>query len=244
MKSWTTIQNELQELNSTLPAQKLPDVYAVPEGYFENFAQTVLQKIKGTAFVSEELEGLSPLLAGLSRKMPFSVPEGYFNQISESIPAIAADESLPPILIKAGKSMPYKVPAGYFNELSSVILKKISTPKEKAKVISIGSRNWMRYAAAAMIAGVITISSIMYFGKTKTIDPSVQSGEWVAKQLKNVSNQELEEFINTADINATAIAQNEKNGNTEIQKLLKDVPDAELEKFLNELPMDQEIGMN
>ena len=240
MKNWNTIQIELTELNSSLAFSKLPEVYSVPEGYFENFAQSVLQKIEqNNVSASEELETLSPLLAGLSRQMPYTVPQGYFSEISSQIPGITSEEVLPEILVKVGKSMPYAVPADYFESLPSKILAKITPVKQSAKVISFGTPRWMRYAAAAMMAGVITISSIFFF-RSKNTDPSVHSEEWVAKKLKNVSNQELEEFINTADISDAVLAQTPSKNKTEVRTLLNDVPDSELEKFLNDIPMTTE----
>ena len=243
MKTWNTIQNELKELDSSLSSAKLPEVYAVPEGYFENFAQTVLQKIKSdAASASEELETLSPLLAGLSRKMPYSVPQGYFSEISNQLPGITSDEKLPEVLVKAGKLMPYEVPVGYFEDLPTTILNKVNPMRKTAKVISMNSR-WMKYAAAAMVAGIIAISSIFYFGNRKGTEPSVHSEQWIASKLKNVSTKEIEEFINTADINSTALAQR-SSGKTEVRSLLNDVPDSELDKFLDEVPLEEYSEMN
>lgn len=244
MKTWNTIQNELKELNSSLSSEKPPEVFAVPEGYFENFAQSVLQRFKSeTGSALGELEALSPLLAGLSRKMPYSIPEGYFNNIASQLPAITSDELLPEALMKAGKSMPYPVPADYFEELPATILNRLNPVRKTAKVISMGSR-WMKYAAAAVIAGVVTITSIFYFSnRNNGTEPSVHSEEWVASKLKNVSNQELEEFINTAGFNSTALAQTSSN-KTEVRSLLNDVPDADLEKFLDEVPLEEYAAMN
>ena len=70
MNNWITIQEELRALNSELPLEKGPEIYSVPEGYFENFAALMLQKIKAEQVesASEEMGALSPLLAGLSKK--------------------------------------------------------------------------------------------------------------------------------------------------------------------------------
>src|SRR6058998_3078237 len=117
MKSTSDILKELKELNSSLPPAHTP--YAVPEAYFEGFAASVLQKIKGAgAPVRDELEALSPLLAGISKKMPYAVPENYFQQTQANIPALTSDDPLPALLLQAGKAMPYQVPEGYFNRLA------------------------------------------------------------------------------------------------------------------------------
>jgi hypothetical protein len=99
----------------------------------------------------------------------------------------------------------------------------------------------MRYAAAAVITGAIAISSILYFGNNQSsVDPASQPQEWVAKELKNVPDKELDEFINTTTVSTTALAKTETSDKTEVKKLLRDIPDTELDKFLEEIAMDHE----
>src|SRR5215211_6107060 len=98
MKTRIPIQNELKELNSSLPPEKGPEIYSVPDGYFENFAASVLLKIRGGQdSVQEELESIAPFLAGIPRKTPFSVPENYFAQVTEGLPGLVQEDSLPQI---------------------------------------------------------------------------------------------------------------------------------------------------
>ena len=239
MNNRITIKNELKELNSLIPLEKGPELYSVPDGYFEGFAQSVLQKLKtDTLTSSEELEEIAPFLATIPKKMPFSVPEGYFTQTTEGLSEWVKDESLPHLL-QSGKQMPFTVPDGYFESLPDIILKKVS-PKE-AKIIPISSsRKWIRYAAA-MIAGIIAVSSILYFGNNnQAIDPSSESYEWVAKNLKGVPNKELDEFINTTYINTSALANTKTVDKSEVRKLIKDIPDSEINKFLEEVSIDNE----
>ena len=238
MNSRINIVNELKELNSTLPVDLKEPVFNVPAGYFENFATKLLAKLKQEdVSVSNELESLSPLLAGMSRKMPFSMPDNYFNEAIAGLPGMVADEQLPDFLLEVGKSMPYQVPVAYFDDLSGRVKARLSL-KEPAKVISFAPRKLMRYAVAAAVAGIMAIGGIVYFsGKGSTSSPD--SEEWVANNLKNVSTEELEEFINTADI-STTLAKNEGDGKTEVRNMLNDVSDKELENFLEEVPTDNE----
>ena len=239
MNNRTTIQKELEELNSPLPFEKPVETYSVPAGYFENFAASVLQKLQGETSVSvnEELEGLSPVLAGISKEMPFTVPHGYFNSSVDGLTSWVKEEE--PTLFSGNKKMPYEVPAGYFEDLPGIVLKKVS-PQE-AKVISItSSRRWMRYAVAALVAGVITVSSVLYFGKDKSVDPASDSYSWLEKNLKNIPDNELDEFLNTTYIATPAIAKTGSSDKVEVRKLLKDIPNAELDKFLEEISVDTE----
>jgi len=239
MNNRTTIKDELNELNSLLPLEKGPELYSVPVGYFEGFAQSVIQRLKiDSLSSSDELEEIAPFLASLPKKMPFAVPQGYFNENTEGLSEWVKEESLPEFL--QSRQMPFSVPDGYFENLASIILKKVS-PRE-AKVIPISSsRKWMQYAVAAMVAGVIAVSSVLYFGNNnKPIDPASESYEWVATNLKNVPNKELDEFINTTYISSSALANTHASDKTEVRKLLKDISDSEINKFLEEIPLDNE----
>jgi hypothetical protein len=242
MNNRITIQEELKALNSELPLEKGPEVYSVPKGYFEDFAALMLQRIKAEQAnsASDEISALSPLLAGLSKKMPYSVPENYFSKNTEELNGLVNEEVLPEIL-HGTKEMPYRVPSGYFENFPEVILKKVNPGQ--AKVISISSsRKWMRYAAAAVIIGVVAITSIFYFNKGESVDPASQPNEWVAKKLKNVPDKELDEFINTT-VSTTAIAKTDNGNKTEVRKLLKDIPDSELDKFLDEVNVEEDISL-
>jgi hypothetical protein len=239
MQSRNNIQNELNDLNSELPLDSNPHPYSVPEGYFEGLADSILAKVKGKQSVSEEIAELSPLLASISRSMPYSVPDNYFQQNIENPPTVTDEESL--ILSFISKDMPYEVPVGYFANFPEAVLEKVT--QQKARVIPIVRRKWMRMAAAAVLTGFIAMSGYLYFGSKS--DVSVNNPEWVAAKIKNVSNKDLQEFINTTDEDVihNATAQN-KPAKTEIKSMLQDVSDKELNAFLDQVPTDDELGTN
>lgn len=243
MNSRSTIQDELKALESGLSSDiSFPD-FEVPAGYFDGLAAAVLQRIKSseTVSVQDELTELSPLLAGLSKTTPFSIPEGYFQANLESIPVFASDEKSV-VLNEVGRNMPYQVPSGYFESFASSVLKKV---KPQAKVIAMNPRRWMRVAAAAMIAGIITISGIVYFSGKQDI--KVDNPQWVAKKLQNVSDKELDEFVKTSDVNQGTIAtvKNKSVKTADVNRLLQDVPDNELDAFLEQMPTDDlEASLN
>jgi hypothetical protein len=240
MNSRIHISDELRELNSSLPANANEPVFTVPEGYFEHFAASVLAKLKAQepVAVSDELSALSPLLAAIPKKMPYSTPENYFDELAGGIPSLTREEILPSVLLEHDRRMPYEVPAGYFESLPEVILARVAKPT--AKVVRMSPRRWMRVAAAAMVAGIIAISSLMYFNGNQTVDPQQNPEEWVAKKLKGVSNDALEDFIQATDLspNGTQMA---KGSATEVRTMLNDVSDRELEKFLEQVPSDEEL---
>ncbi len=239
MNSRTTIQEELKELNSILPPVKEP-VFTVPDGYFENFSATVLSKIKGTdaASVIDELAELSPVLAGLSKKMPFSVPENYFLSLANEVPVLIGNEKLPSILMELDKKLPYQVPSGYFDGLSAQILAKKN--HKQAKVISIDRPRWMKVAAAAIVLGIIALSSILYLNNSRVIDPAEQPEAWMAKKLNGISDQTLEEFVNTADVNTSYQLAQTPAQTAEVRTMLKDISTRDLDDFLSAVPTDDE----
>jgi hypothetical protein len=243
MNSRDAIQQELNELRSSLPQtnNKQP-VFTVPEGYFENFAASVLAKLNSQQAISvtDELEALSPMLAAISRKTPFSVPENYFTDLATGLPALVNDEALPDILSTHTKLMPYLLPDGYFDGLAAQVVAKVKRPK--AKVVSFSSR-FMRIAAAAAIAGIIVVAGFFYVaGNRNPIDPAKQPAAWVAQKLKNVPKSDLEAFLQTVDTGFGSQELAQKGGKSEVRQLLQDVSTTELDAFLSELPSDTDIS--
>lgn len=242
MNSRIHIENELRELNSTLPSHVKEPVFSVPEGYFENFAASVLAKLKEGAAVSaaDELASLSPLLAGLSKKMPYDLPENYFSALSAEVPLLL-DEQLPSVLANHSKINPYEVPAGYFDNFPTQILAKVTGQREQAKVIFFNRTRWMRVAVAAVVAGIIAISGLVYFNGKSASDQHADSTASVATSLQGVSNQELESFMETADISASTEVAN--TNPAQVRSLLKDVSVNEIDAFLAQMPVDEDLSV-
>ncbi|MBD0375726.1 MAG: hypothetical protein ICV51_08880 [Flavisolibacter sp.] len=242
MNSRNAIQNELREMNSSLPYNVKEPVFNVPEFYFDNFASSVLARIKGEQAVTaaEELQQLSPVLAAIPKKMPYETPENYFTGIADELPMLMKPEVLSPVLAQHDKKMPYKVPDGYFDSLPATIKARINKPK--AKVIALNSRRWLRMAAAAMIIGIIVIGGILYFRGQETIDPNEHPQAWIARELKEVSKKDLDEFIKTVGINTSRDMAQKGNlhSDSEVRKLLQDVSATEIGAFLNTIPTDDE----
>lgn len=237
MNSRNHIQRELELQNSSLPFDVHMPVFDLPQGYFENFAAGVLARIKGTtaATAAEEMEGLSPLLAGLSKKTPYRLPADYFAQNLAS--GTLREEDPIPGWAAEGRQNPYWVPAGYFSQFPEQVLQQV---KPQAKVITMVSRRWMQYAAAAVLAGALVLGGILYQQQPGSANPENNAEDWVAKTLQQVSNQELEAFILSTEVSGNEMAQ--QKGNTkEVRTVLKDVSSSELDAFLNQLPAETEL---
>ena len=230
------ILEELKELNSSLAAGLSGNMYAVPAGYFDDLINQVMSRIKAseTNDVAEELQILSPLLSKVSKKLPYAIPEGYFETLdTHPVSAEKELESISPFLGGLKKQMPFEVPAGYFENLSSVPV------RHETKIVSITSRKWFRYAAAAMITGVIAMTALMIFGKKDMEGMTIAKFERkLKKEIKKTSDKELNEFIQYSDVNLTGDENASVNVNDDTKNYLKTVPDAELKEFLEETSSD------
>jgi len=177
------------------------DLFTVPDGYFEGFAGKLMARIHATEqdmSPSGELAILSPLLNSMDRKMPYTLPAGYFAGLAgQVITASLATEPLPVIdadqpLLNLGleNKNPYQVPEGYFDGLAATILNRVKVPAV-AKLVSFPKQaRWLRYAAAAVVIGVISTAGLLFFNKQvtlKQIDP--------LQSLSQVSEQEMMNYL-------------------------------------------------
>ena len=240
------VENGFEELFPVLDTVSAKMLFAVPAGYFDGLADQVLNRVKTleTENASREINNLSSLLASISKEMPFTVPAGYFDGIADTmIEMVAAGnqtpeeelERLSPLLSGLKKEMPYSVPAGYFEGLNKTV--DVETVKPKANVISITRQRWFRYAAAAVVTGVIVLSGFLFLNKPGSIDPKSESAEWVKKNLKKVSTDDIEKFADMADEGTLAVVTDVKKDikeANEVKELIKDIPQEEIQKFLEE----------
>ncbi len=240
MNTRDNILQELQELQSMLTTTVPQNTYAVPAGYFERLAEQVLNRIKAleTQNDFDELNLISPTLANLSKSMPYRVPQGYFEGLPEKMLGVIQEnnqlsakeelESISPLLSGLKKEMPFSVPKDYFENTIQ------SPAKPEVKIVSITSRKWFRYAAAAVVVGVIAMAGLL-ITNNNNIDPTTNSHAWVKKSIKKVSTDKLDQFIQLVDEDKSvenAVATADKN--KQIKELVKDIPDSEIQNFLND----------
>lgn len=242
------ILQELQGLKSILADKTIQNVYSVPVGYFEGFANNILNRIKALEAknYSEELNYLSPMLNTISKEMPYSVPDGYFEICADNLMQTVREhvdyqtskeelESLSPMLSGLKKQMPFNIPNGYFENLNTQPF-VLSNTKSETKVVSITSRKWFRYSAAAVVAGIIVLAGFIYIQKTN--DPARSFARFekkLDKEIKTTSDKELTEFVQQftdAGLSGDEKAQN--NSKEEMKEMLKDVSDSELKEFIQE----------
>jgi hypothetical protein len=186
---------------------------------------------------------LSPVLSSISKQTPYSVPSGYFDNLEKGIlqsikqnteiqTAKEELENISPLLGSLKKEMPYQVPEGYFQDLGPRLSDKTEKDKSTTKVVSITSRKWFRYAAAAMVTGIIAMTVL--FISTKSNQPS--ETEILAKFTKEVKKlddsqkDKLADFMD-AGFDGTEMVKLNPDKPNEVKDLLKGISEEELKDF-------------
>lgn len=254
--------NELGDLGSSLSNHTPQNIFEVPHGYFEGFATHLLNRIKALEAknASEEITALSPLLAGINKRNPYSVPDGYFNRMEQKMTEgiqehpdyQTAEEELNAIstlLNGLTKTTPYSVPEGYFENLGTAISKNVKK-KTGAKIVSLSNHRLYRYAAAAVITGIILLGGVLYLNQqNRQNNNPVEAGKaWskIEKQVEKISDKELKDFVqltNTSDLSTQESIANKSIASEDVNNLLKDISDKELQDFLDQTGDSEEEAL-
>jgi hypothetical protein len=238
--------------------------YQVPQGYFDHLPAAILDRVKATTAdnASDELEILSPLLSQIGKKMPFSTPAGFFDELGENAVAGAQAidfvndelENLSPLMSSLRRMFVYEIPAGYFEQLPNQIL-QAAKAQQPAKVVSMRfTRQVLRYAAAAVVAGLIVTAGWLYLGNggVKKITPDNKATATVASaELDSIPDDMLEKYLESAtptpaenSIAATSTAANQELNATDMKDLLADVSDEDLQQYLEKYSTVKDIQTN
>ncbi len=218
------ILRELEEITGGIPKWGEQPDYALPEGYFANLPFLILEKIRSGSEVSRELKGLSPFLSAIPKMTPFEVPEGYFGGLEEfyrDSGGIGKD----PVPPDWPKNMPFQVPGDYFMDLPSVVLFRV-LQTVPARVVPIQRMHRvLRYAAAAVIAGVIALGAGLYFSHGA---PSVDA------QLAVIPDQAIIEYLqNPGDPLDNESIYSQIPPATQTNSLVSGLSDGDLQAYLD-----------
>jgi hypothetical protein len=245
-----SFSEEMKDISSLLSTIEKRDFYRTPDGYFENFAEKLIRLIKAKEAdsASEELGNLSPLLNQLSRKSPFSIPDGYFSELSNNAISGAKAvefvndelENLSPLMNELKNIHVYKAPEGYFENLSQIVFSKIKDPHQ-AKVISFNKRkSWLRYAAAAVVIGVIATSTLFVFNhkfNPKSFAYAKIDDNQLTDSLHIANDEDILSYMQSHNIPMTdtsnSVASLDLNDN-DADDMLADVSDNELQQYVND----------
>lgn len=229
------------------------NLYQVPEGYFDSLANNVLNRVRSLEASSgrEELLHLAPVLNSLDKTMPYSKPNTYFEELPENVVAgiKAVDfvneelENLSPLMSSLKNKRVYEVPVSYFDTVAGTVVSRIK--QQTARVVALQFRKRvMRYAAAAVVTGIMAIGAWMYMGNIPGKPVAEQSAPIVAaatdsipaELVKILSDAELAGVADNpvfAEPDVTDISLDELASN-EAGELLAGVPDEALQQYLEE----------
>jgi hypothetical protein len=183
----TDILNELKTISPLLTSLQKVNVFKVPDNYFQDLDQ----RISTSVFLHQDEKNASQ-----------KIPAGYFDSLSDRIlskiknenteNAIEEIKQISPALHYMKEETVFTVPENYFDNLSNEIVEKIHG--KNAKIISLNfAKKWWKYAAAAVITGIIAISSLQIFNQKSDKEKIAASYIQVAQQYK--TPQKLEEGI-------------------------------------------------
>ena len=232
------------------------NLFSVPGGYFEGFADKLMSRIHASEQAISpmgELAILSPLLDSIDRKMPYSLPAGYFAGLAEQVMEVSrATEPL--ALVDADQSLlnlglenknPFQVPDGYFDGLAATVLNGVAEPVS-AKVISIPRKlSWLKYAAAAVVIGVIGTASLLFFNKQvhlKHTDPLQSLAQVGEQEMMNYLENQSSPAVSLDTTNS--IAYIDLNNDSDPKDLLNDIPDNELQQYIDDHVSAKDLIIN
>jgi hypothetical protein len=220
MDESTEILNELKNISQLLAEMGKANVFKVPDNYFNELDKRVLT----TVFLHQD-----------GKNKDLQVPEGYFEGLSGKIISRIKNEeiesaeeeikSISPVLFSLKNIEVLQAPLGYFENLGKGVMSKLED--KKAKVISLSAgRKWWKYAAAAVIAGGITIGSFQIYNNSNAPDnnnqiitASADMPAYVRLSLKYNTPEQLNKGI--ASLSANEIADYlEKHGTIMDDELL------------------------
>ncbi|WP_231463261.1 MULTISPECIES: hypothetical protein [unclassified Pedobacter] len=189
----------------TLATMVKRNPFVVPQGYFDNCEQDVLNQV----FLDK--------LKQQTTSNVFEVPANYFEELTEMIETrIALDEINLPI-------KGFAVPENYFDTLQSRINSKIiaeETKPKEAMVIPLWKKGFVKYASAACF--VLMASFGVYFYQNQNIETA------------NTAQLQSAEMANEAmlyDIDESTIIEHVEAQNT-AQKTNVSASDTEMENYI------------
>jgi hypothetical protein len=190
MNQSNEIIKELQGISPMLAQMQKVNVFEAPDGYFNMLAEKIITRI-----LLEEKDSFN-----FNKKEIQQVPEGYFDSLSDTILSKIKKEEAEnneedfqksfPVLYSLKDKNVFTVPENYFEGLSHQVINKIKS-HQPAKVISMNTK-WWKYAAAAIITGVIVIGSLQLFNNSRDRD---QIPSYVESSFQYKTPEQVDEGI-------------------------------------------------
>lgn len=231
---------ELSQISPALTNISRDHVYSVPLNYFDGLAGNILQQVKDD-IASQTL---------VSTANPFSFPEGYFDLLPGAILSKIKQEQfgitkvqdelegIAPLLNTISRLMPYQVAPGYFENFTVNTYSKKAVVQSTAKVIKSGwfSRSY-KYAAAAVLAGVVIVSTFLLApdNNIENLSGTYASSINIPAAVNKASEADINEFLNNNAVIAEAAASiTSFNNEVDFLQVLENTSEEDIQDYLKQ----------
>jgi hypothetical protein len=185
-----------------------------------------------------ELDEIAPLLNTISKQSVYTVPDGYFNNLKagmfRSVEIATELNEIAPVLNTISKQPVYSVPAGYFQNL------KVPIPmanKRPALSFIRGGAKVIRYAAAAVVTGIIGTASYFFLTEETAVKPQATTEQisFKQEQIKKLSDQEIIEYLNSTSSSLDVATRPADDSQDDLfDNSIEEMSDEEIKEYLKE----------
>ena len=232
-------QENQEEVIVSFGKTELP--YAIPQGYFDTFAEDMLSLVRMEAYPKQSV---------------FSVPEGYFDSFADTVLQRVKNEShkqsevleelkdIAPLLTTISRENVYTVPAGYFEQFS------VNT--NGAKLVSINKNNkkntWKGLAvAASLLLAVLTLGLVVNNNdndnvattQTSQIQNYASAGT-VEIDTPKPNAQSIKGYLNNPaiqnEVSGPKVIEPQKMNVINVSQEINAISSKDLEEYLNSTP--------
>ena len=190
METREDILKELREIAPQLASLEKVSAYQLPESYFLNFKNSILEQINPVD-AKQELQVLAPALQKLQKPVLSEPANAYFSEFSAKIlHKVRADEAaqelagIAPKLSTLPKANIYEAPVNYFNAFPARVLRDVTAQTE---TVLSASKSWVdsinelldavvntvfkpRYSMAFAGVATVAIMAVFMFIKVEQCD--------------------------------------------------------------------------
>jgi len=139
--------------------------------------------------------------------------------------------SIAPLLNSINRTPVQHLPEGYFDQLV------VPIPQSEAPIIKMQPRfKWMRYAAAAVVAGILVTGAFIYTNRSNTPFEYEQYSKMdIAAEMGRVTDEDLQFYLSTAT-SLTGAGQQALSEELDLpeESKLEQISDEDLMKYLSD----------
>ncbi|MCY7420527.1 MAG: hypothetical protein LH478_02160 [Chitinophagaceae bacterium] len=230
---------ELSKISPALTTISRNHVYSVPLNYFDGLAGNILNHIK------DDIAGH----AFGPASNPYALPANYFASLPEAIlgkikkqDVVSSEQDelneIAPLLSTISRQMPYKVADGYFETFNVNTISDTKAEGKTAKIIKTGwfNRSY-KYAAAAVTAGIVIVSTVLFAPKTgrENTSESYITSINIPAAVNKISEDEINEFLdNNAVIPEASASNNTTPNDVDILQVIKNTSEQDIKDYLKQ----------